>query len=217
MFPDDTTKAPPRCTIQAVMLPELRLAINYASDDILLTYARDAAIEVAKQTRMLKRVDEINVKAFETDYRPKNFAGEQSYWVENVTFNGCCMTRAKLCHGCRCSCGPHSFTFFEPDGIELNCAWHECDWSCPPRLRIDFVAVPTADACDFDCRLLNSGKHAIIAEVKAMMLGMKGRPWHDPIGQRDARKEADARIHSLSVASDRSHQGGFGRLPMKAI
>lgn len=169
-------RVPEQCGFDT-LLPDLRLSMPGASDDILLNYLRDAAIDFARRTNMLRRVSRIRLERDRVVYVPGVDANEKISHLQWVQLGRHCLRIKRACHGCRHGYhwGPISFEYHHPDAIELTRVPHECY-----MMEIEVSAVPTRDACVADCLLLDEGKKGILSLAREELYMMPSTTWFDP-------------------------------------
>lgn len=178
-------RVPEQCGF-GVILPELRISMPGASDDILLNYLRDASIDFARRTGMLKRVSRIKLERDRIVYVPGVDEQERIAHLNWVKLGNHCLRIRRTCNGCshgydfgQWSIG---FVYHHPDAIELTRVPHECY-----VMEIEVTAAPIRAACQADCNLLDEGKAGILALARAELYLLPSTTWFDPKLAADAR------------------------------
>ena len=186
---------------------ELSLEIPELSDDILMHYVRDAAIDFAERSRALQREITICLQPCVPDYILEAPDCVRIVSLHKVKAAG---VRAYAdCAGCR-----------QMDGFQVH--WQQPDvlWVKPVPVDAQDITVvvsvaPLPDACELDEVLLTRYKEALLAGARARLYGLQRRPWTSLVSATEQRKEFDRRI--AAAGTDRLLQGRTGRVRMQTV
>lgn len=145
----------------------------------ILQALREAAVEFASDTRVLRRVYRTVAQKGVRDYYVGTLPDERVGLVNRVCVSGRCIDPSEL--GC-CStgdcCAGGGFVFEIPDKLVLDCA-PTCDEECM-GIEITYHAVPTEEACVFDRELKARYRQAMQYGALARLLTLPGWEWTRP-------------------------------------
>ena len=196
----------PKVSLEA-FLPELSLEIPELSDDILMHYVRNAAIEFAERSLALQREITMCLQSCVPDYILEAPDCMRIISLHKVKANG---KRAYAdCAQC-CQFDDLEVTWQQPDILWVRPVPVE-----PQEITVVVSVAPHHDACELDEVLLTRYKEAILAGARAQLYGLQRRPWTSLVSAVEQRKEFDRRI--AAAGTDRLLQGRTGRVRMQTI
>ncbi|EER0916694.1 hypothetical protein F9643_003137 [Escherichia coli] len=199
-------EAYPKVSLEA-FLPELSLEIPELSDDILMHYVRNAAIEFAERSLALQREITMCLQPCVPDYILEAPDCMRIVSLHKVKTNG---KRAYAdCAQC-CVFDDLQVMWQKPDILWVRPVPVE-----PQEITVVVSVAPHHDACELDEILLTRYKEAILAGTRAQLYGLQRRPWTSLVSAVEQRKEFDRRI--AAAGTDRLLQGRTGRVRMQTI
>lgn len=152
---------------------EIGFAAPGVLDDMAAYYARQAAIEFAKKTRVLRRYFDIPLQRCVTDYYPCPMDGERIELINQVCINGECMTPRRDA-GCELHYCGWRVKFNPPNQIIVDgdmCTDHN------GRITVVAHVSPTKNACEVDAMLFDRYEDAITQGALSRLYVLPGRKW----------------------------------------
>lgn len=157
-------------------LPEVAVMVDGAPSDMVESYIRQSAIDLAVRSQVLIRDVQIDVQAGVDEYPVR--VGDQER-VESLQYMG------RKPGACDCP-------YRSPCGVPLMCGG-TAQFKAPDRVFISpkpkqdrkqalwvrVAVAPTRDACEVDRMLYEKYHEAVVNGALARMLVIKGMPWYD--------------------------------------
>ncbi|MBF0785776.1 hypothetical protein E4T80_09925 [Muribacter muris] len=161
-------------------LPRVTLVAKGVPDDVALEYLRQAAMTLARESRLLKRELHLDVQAGVRDYYLHAGDNEQVHLIHSVQYGkgaDRCGCASSSCFVALKACRSNVFSFEPPDKVILTKA-PKADGE--DRLFVQYVAMPTQNACEVDKLLFDRYHEVVVNGALANLLLMRQYEFADP-------------------------------------
>lgn len=161
-------------------LPRVSLVAKGVPDDVALEYLRQAAMRLARESKLLKRELRLDVQAGVRDYYIQSGDNEQVHLIHSVQYgkagerSGCasssCFVPLKACRS-------GVFSFEPPDKVILN---QSPKSDGEGALFVHYFAMPTQNACEVDALLFEHYHDVVVDGALGWLLMMRKYEFADP-------------------------------------